>query len=246
MQGRRRHARYLKTVATAKHFAAHSGPEAQRHGFDARVSAHDLADTYLPQFEACVREGHVASVMPAYNRVDGEPCAASPRLLRTILRDEWGFAGYVVCDCGAVDDIYRAHGVASSAEQAAALALRAGTDLSCGDSYRALVGAVKQGLATEAEIDRAVGRLFTARFRARDVRSARARPLGADPRWRSSIRPRTARWPRWRRRSRSCCSRTGLDACRSASACVRSRSSVPPPTTARCCWATTPASRRAR
>ncbi len=157
--------KYLKLVATAKHFAVHSGPEIERHRFDARVSEHDLADSYLPQFEACVREGKVGAVMPAYNRVNGEPCAASPRLLDTILRRAWGFGGFVVSDCGAIDDIYREHGAASSAEEAAALAVRAGTDLNCGGTYRALVGAVKRGLIGEAEIDRAVGRLFAARFR---------------------------------------------------------------------------------
>ncbi|HET6146265.1 MAG TPA: glycoside hydrolase family 3 C-terminal domain-containing protein, partial [Polyangia bacterium] len=155
---------YLKLVATAKHFAVHSGPEAVRHSFDVRVSAHDLRDSYLPQFEACVREGGAGAVMPAYNRVDGEPCAASPRLLQGILRGEWGFGGFVVSDCGAIDDIYREHRVAGSAEEAAALALRAGTDISCGGSYRALVAAVKRGLASEADVDRAVVRLFAARF----------------------------------------------------------------------------------
>jgi beta-glucosidase len=155
---------YLKLVATAKHFAVHSGPEALRHGFDVHPSPHDLRDSYLPQFEASVRAGGVGAVMPAYNRVDGQPCAASPRLLQTILREEWGFTGFVVSDCGAIDDIYRAHGFARSAEQAAALAVRAGTDLSCGGTYGALVKAVKQGLIGEAEIDRAVVRLFTARF----------------------------------------------------------------------------------
>jgi beta-glucosidase len=157
--------KYLKLVATAKHFAVHSGPEIERHRFDARVSEYDLADSYLPQFEACVREGRVGAVMPAYNRVNGEPCAASPRLLETVLRREWGFGGFVVSDCGAIDDIYREHRVASSAEEAAALAVRAGTDLNCGGTYRALVGAVKRGLIAEADIDRAVGRLFAARFR---------------------------------------------------------------------------------
>ena len=157
--------KYLKLVATAKHFAVHSGPEIERHRFDAEVSEHDLHDSYLPQFEACVREAHVSAVMPAYNRVDGVPCAASPRLLDAILRKEWGFGGFVVSDCGAIDDIYREHRVAGSAEEAAALALRAGTDLNCGGTYRALVGAVKRGLVTEGEIDRAVGRLFAARFR---------------------------------------------------------------------------------
>jgi beta-glucosidase len=157
--------RWLATVATAKHFAAHSGPEALRHGFDARVSAHDLADTYLPQFEAAVREGHVASVMPAYNRVNGEPCAASPTLLRQTLRQAWGFGGYVVSDCGGVGDIFKGHGVARSLEEAAALALDAGTDLSCGHEFLALAKAKERGLVTEAAIDRAATRLFAARFR---------------------------------------------------------------------------------
>ncbi len=130
--------RWFKTVATAKHFAVHSGPEADRHSFDARPSAHDLADTYLPQFEAAVREAHVGSVMAAYNRVDGAPAAASARLLDETLRKAWGFGGYVVGDCGAVDDIFAAHHAAPSPEAAAAMALRAGTDLDCGRAYAAL------------------------------------------------------------------------------------------------------------
>jgi beta-glucosidase len=157
--------RVLKTAATAKHFAAHSGPEALRHGFDARVSAHDLADTYLPQFEAAVREGHVAAIMPAYNRINGEPCAASPTLLQRTLRDAWGFGGYVVSDCGAIGDLVAGHHVADTPERAAALALNAGTDLSCGDEFRALGRARDEGLVTQVAIDRAVTRLFSARFR---------------------------------------------------------------------------------
>src|SRR5579863_5743400 len=102
-------ARWLKTVATAKHFAVHSGPEADRHAFDARPSDHDLFDTYLPQFEAAVREGHVTSVMAAYNRLDGRPCVANSRMLDEILRKAWGFSGYVVGDCGAVSDVYAHH-----------------------------------------------------------------------------------------------------------------------------------------
>jgi len=121
-----------KTLATAKHFAVHSGPEAARHGFDARVSAHDLADTYLPQFEACVRAGHVGSVMAAYNRVNGEACVASPALLQSALREGWQFDGYVVGDCGAVTDSYAHHRLFPSPEAAAAAALRTGTDLDCG------------------------------------------------------------------------------------------------------------------
>jgi beta-glucosidase len=157
--------RYLETIATAKHFAVHSGPEALRHEFDARPSRHDLADTYLPQFEACVREGHVASIMPAYNRVGGVPCAASPALLTETLRGRWGFDGYVVSDCGAIGDIVGGHHAARTVERAAALALDAGTDLSCGTEFGALGRARADGLVTDAAIDRAVTRLFTARFR---------------------------------------------------------------------------------
>jgi len=155
----------LKTIATAKHFAVHSGPEADRHSFDARPSAHDLADTYLPQFEAAVREAHVGSVMAAYNRVDGVPAAASARLLEETLRKAWGFAGYVVGDCGAVDDIFASHHSAPSREAAAAMALRAGTDLDCGRAYAALGPALARGLVTEVDLDRALVRLLTARFR---------------------------------------------------------------------------------
>jgi beta-glucosidase len=164
-QGEGNDPRWLKTVATAKHFAVHSGPEADRHAFDARPSAHDLADTYLPQFEAAVREAHVGSVMAAYNRVDGAPATASARLLDETLRKAWGFAGYVVGDCGAVDDIFAAHHAAPSPEAAAAMALRAGTDLDCGRAYAALGPALAHGLVTEAELDRALVRLFSARFR---------------------------------------------------------------------------------
>jgi beta-glucosidase len=157
--------RYAKTIATAKHFAVHSGPEATRHIADVHPSAHDLADTYLPQFEAAVREGRVGSVMAAYNRVDGQPCAASPRLLRDTLRGAWGFRGYVVGDCGAVEDVFFNHHAAASPAAAAAAALRAGTDLDCGRGYAALGAALDGGLVAEGDLDRALGRLFTARFR---------------------------------------------------------------------------------
>lgn len=156
---------YLKVVATAKHFAVHSGPEATRHSFDARVEDADLRESYLPHFEAAIREGGAYSVMCAYNRVDGEPACASPRLLSGILRREWGFPGYVVSDCGAVGDIFQGHKVAASMAEAAARAVRAGTDLDCGSEYRALLPAVQQRLITESEIDTAVARLVTARFR---------------------------------------------------------------------------------
>ncbi len=157
--------RYLKLVGTAKHYAVHSGPEHDRHRFDARVSQRDLRQTYLPAFKECVQEGKAASVMGAYNRTNEEPCCASPTLLQEILRDEWGFDGYVVSDCGAINDIYEHHRVAATPEQAAAMAVKAGCDLECGCVYEALVEAVQQGLITEQEIDGAVRRLFTARIR---------------------------------------------------------------------------------
>jgi beta-glucosidase len=156
---------YLKLVATPKHYAVHSGPESERHHFDAQVSERDMRETYLPAFEACVKEGQAASVMGAYTRANGEPCCASPMLLEEILRQEWGFGGYVVSDCEAIRDIYAHHRVVDTPEEAAALAVRNGCELNCGEVYPALLKAVEQGLISEETIDRAVRRLFTARFR---------------------------------------------------------------------------------
>ena len=156
---------HLRVAAVAKHFAVHSGPELDRHHFDARVSAHDLADTYLPQFEALVREGKVAGVMAAYNRVNGAACVGHPDLLGRVLRRTWGFSGFVVGDCGAVEDVFRGHQLTSDANGAVALSLRGGTDLDCGSSYRRLLGVVHKGDVAEAEIDRALIRLFAVRFR---------------------------------------------------------------------------------
>src|SRR5215216_5179116 len=157
--------KYLKVVSTPKHYAVHSGPEPERHRFDAAATERDQRETYLPAFRATVVEGRAASVMCAYNRTNGEPCCANTDLLGRILRGEWGFDGYVVSDCGAIDDIYKRHNFVKTAEEASALAVKRGTDLECGDSYKALVNAVKQGLISEAEIDRAVKRLFDARIR---------------------------------------------------------------------------------
>ena len=156
---------YLKVVATPKHYAVHSGPEPERHRFDATATERDQRETYLPAFRATVMEARAASVMCAYNRTNGEPCCANTKLLGDTLRGDWGFNGYVVSDCGAIDDIYKRHNFLKTAEEASALAVKRGTDLECGDSYKALVNAVKQGLISEAEIDRAVKRLFDARFR---------------------------------------------------------------------------------
>jgi beta-glucosidase len=157
--------RYLKTVATPKHFAVHSGPEPDRHTFDARVSERDLRESYLPHFRDAVMEGGAQSVMCAYNRFRGDPCCGSNPLLRRILRDEWGFDGYVVSDCWAIMDFYNMHHVARSIPEAAAMALGAGTDLNCGVSFDSLAVAVRAGLVSEALVDTAVSRLFAARMR---------------------------------------------------------------------------------
>jgi len=157
--------RYLKLVATAKHFAVHSGPEGLRHGFDARVSQKDLFETYLPAFAALVHEGGVESVMTSYNRVNGEPTSASPTLLARILRESWGFAGYVVSDCWAIRDIHEQHQVTPGPVESAAAAVKAGCDLNCGCTYEHLPAALEQGLLTEAELDVSLSRLFGARIR---------------------------------------------------------------------------------
>ena len=157
--------KYLKVVATAKHFAVHSGPEPSRHTFDAVVDERELRETYLPQFEAAVKEGGAWSVMCAYNRLDGKPACASTPLLDDILRKQWGFQGYVVSDCGAVGDTYLHHKTAPDAEHGVASALKAGTDLNCGVEYENLLPAARQGLVPQADIDRALGRLLLARFK---------------------------------------------------------------------------------
>jgi beta-glucosidase len=156
---------YFKVIATAKHFAVHSGPEPDRHHFDARPSERDLFETYLPAFRALVQEGKAASVMGAYNRVNGESASASPRLLLDILRRDWGFDGYVVSDCGAIDDIYKGHKIVATPEAAAALGVKSGCDLECGAVYKSLTHAAAQGLIKEGDIDVAVRRLMLARLR---------------------------------------------------------------------------------
>jgi beta-glucosidase len=157
--------KYLKVAATAKHFAVHSGPESQRHTFNVAVSPYDLEDTYLPAFRQLVVDAHVESVMCAYNSVDGVPACANKPLLDQILKQNWHFNGYTVSDCAAITDVAAGHRFASDMAHAAALSVKAGTDLSCGKEYNALTDAVHRGLISEAEIDAAVKRLFAVRFR---------------------------------------------------------------------------------
>src|ERR1035437_722641 len=157
--------KYFKAIATAKHFAVHSGPEPLRHSFDATVSKEDLYETYLPAFEALVKEGKVYSLMGAYNRLYGKPCCASDFLLGDILRKKWGFDGYVVSDCGAIDDIYTYHKVMPSAKEASAKAVLAGCDLTCGTEYGTLEKAVSDRLISIKDIDKSVKRLFLAQFK---------------------------------------------------------------------------------
>jgi beta-glucosidase len=157
--------KYLKTIATAKHYVVHSGPEPLRHTFDAVVSSRDLRETYLPHFEAAVREGGAQSVMCAYNSVDGQPACANTQLLGEILRKEWGFQGYVVSDCGAIGDIYKNHKFVPTAEEGVSRAIKAGTDLNCGVEYSNVLSAVHKGLLSEAEVNQSLRRLLRARFK---------------------------------------------------------------------------------
>jgi beta-glucosidase len=158
---------YFRTIATPKHFAVHSGPESERHRFNVDPTPHDLWDTYLPAFRATIVDGKADSIMCAYNAIDGAPACASKELLVDVLRQDWGFKGFVTSDCGAVDDFFTPNGHHYSADKAAAsvAGIRTGTDTNCGSTYKALTDAVKQGLIKESEIDVSLKRLFTARFR---------------------------------------------------------------------------------
>lgn len=157
--------KYFKVIATAKHFAVHSGPESQRHKFDAWPSQIDLYETYLPAFEVLVKEAKVYSIMTCYNRVYGTPSSANTFLFKETLRGKWGFNGYVVSDCWAISDIFNFHNFVPTAEKAAALSIKAGTDLSCGPEYGSLKKAIELGYITEHDIDISLKRLFEARFR---------------------------------------------------------------------------------
>ncbi|MBQ6646665.1 MAG: glycoside hydrolase family 3 C-terminal domain-containing protein [Clostridia bacterium] len=155
---------YMKAAACAKHFAVHSGPEKLRHTFDARVSEYDLWDTYLPAFEALVKEAGVEAVMGAYNRTNGEVCCGSNRLMKEILRDKWGFEGHYVSDCWAIADFHQNHKVTDTAEESAALAMKSGCDINCGVTYTHLMQALNDGLVSEEDITQACIRAFTCRY----------------------------------------------------------------------------------
>ncbi|MCH5168216.1 MAG: glycoside hydrolase family 3 C-terminal domain-containing protein [Prevotellaceae bacterium] len=158
-------AKVLKAHACAKHFAVHSGPEYSRHQFNAEASERDLRETYLPAFKDLVTKAKVQEVMIAYNRFRGKPCGASDYLINTVLRGEWKYDGIVLSDCGAIWDFYNGHQYSNDAEHAVAEAVHTGTDLNCGDAYRHIPDAVKEGLLDEADVDRSVVRLLTARIR---------------------------------------------------------------------------------
>ena len=166
--------KYYRVISTPKHYAVHSGPEPSRHTIDVKVSKHDMEDTYLPAFRAAVVEGKAESIMCAYNRVNGEPACANQFLLQDTLRGAWKFNGYVVSDCDAVNDIYEGHRFTKSLAEAAAISLKRGMDNECADymtvlkdnhDYKPYLDAVRLGLLTEADIDRTLKRLFTARMR---------------------------------------------------------------------------------
>lgn len=156
---------YIKAAACAKHYAVHSGPEEFRHEFDAVVNKKDLFETYLPAFKALVQEANVEGVMGAYNRTLGEPCCGSPYLLQDILRKDWGFKGYIVSDCGAIQDFHKYHKVTQTPEESAALALNSGTNINCGNVYHTLDSALKQGLITVEMLDKRLKENLKTRFK---------------------------------------------------------------------------------
>ena len=155
---------YLMTAACAKHFAVHSGPEALRHHFDAKADMKDMWETYLPQFEACVKEAKVEAVMGAYNRTNGEPCCAHSYLMDDVLRGQWEFEGHYVSDCWAVRDFHEQHKVTSRPEESVKLALEKGCDVNCGCTYQRILDAYEEGLIPLEHLKRSAIRLFTTRF----------------------------------------------------------------------------------
>jgi len=155
---------YLKTAACAKHFAVHSGPEALRHHFDAVADMKEMWQTYLPQFEACVKEAKVESVMGAYNRTNGEPCCAHNYLMKDVLRQQWKFEGHYVSDCWAVRDFHESHKVTATPEESVKMALEAGCDLNCGCTYQKIMEAYADGMISKELLQESAIRLFTTRY----------------------------------------------------------------------------------
>ena len=164
IKGLQGNGKHLKTAACAKHFAVHSGPEALRHHFDAKASMKDLWETYLPAFEACVKDAQVESVMGAYNRTNGEPCCAHGYLMQEVLRTRWNFQGHFVSDCWAIQDFHQNHKITDTPEKSAQLALEKGCDLNCGCTYQKIVDAYQEGLVPKENIRRAAIHLFTTRY----------------------------------------------------------------------------------
>lgn len=164
IQGLQSDGEYMKTAACAKHFAVHSGPEAKRHFFNAEASKKDMEETYLPAFEACVKEGKVEAVMGAYNRTNGEPCCASEELMKHYLRGKWKFQGHYVSDCWAIRDFHENHKVTDRPEESVKKALEAGCDLNCGCTYEKILNAYREGIIDEKYITESCVRLFTTRF----------------------------------------------------------------------------------
>lgn len=164
IQGLQGQGKYMKIAACAKHFAVHSGPEELRHEFDAVATPKDMTETYLPAFEAAVKEAKVESVMGAYNRTNGEPCCGSKTLLVDTLKEKWGFEGHVVSDCWAIRDFHTRHMVTSTAPESAAMALKNGCDINCGNTYLHMMQAYQEGLVTEEDITAACENAYTSRF----------------------------------------------------------------------------------
>ncbi|WP_448098368.1 glycoside hydrolase family 3 C-terminal domain-containing protein [Luteibacter yeojuensis] len=181
-----------RAIATPKHFAVHSGPEAGRHGFDIDVSPHDLEATFLPAFRAAVTEGHAGSVMCAYNALHGTPVCADAGLLGDTLRKAWGFTGYVVSDCDAVDDMTKFHYYKADNAASSAAAIRAGTDLDCGYAYAELTAAVKRGDVDESVLDASLVRLFAARYRLGELGASAMKPTAVDAKANAALALRAA------------------------------------------------------
>lgn len=164
IEGLQGQGKYMKIAACAKHFAVHSGPEELRHEFDAIATPKDMTETYLPAFEAAVKEAKVESVMGAYNRTNGEPCCGSKTLLVDTLKEKWGFEGHIVSDCWAIRDFHTRHMVTSTAPESAAMALKNGCDINCGNTYLHMMQAYQEGLVTEEDITAACENAYTSRF----------------------------------------------------------------------------------